>query len=263
LTGFQEPYQWILRICSIGLLIDTLEQLDGRRALEDGLYSWTILRRRLDRAPRLLRDAADLLCTGSSRPVIFLLSRLPALVVVAWWPIHSVPFAVALSTLLVTQLYHFLRRCSFGILGSDQMNLVVIGSSWLCIVVAPKAAAAGLWFMTVQSCLSYAVNGAAKLAAPKWRSGRAMPAIFATHSFGHPTVLRMLVAMPRLNRFLCWLVIVWECSFPLVLVVASPVRLGILATGIFFHAMIAVTMGIHLFIWAFIATYPAIWWSLR
>ena len=253
-------HDWMLRICAVGLTVDTFEQITRRRDFADpGLYSWTIVRRRLDRAPAWLTRLADVLCAGWKRPVLVLSLRLPALALVLSMRTGSAPFALALSLLVAIQLYHFLRRGGLGLLASDQMNLILLGATWLSTVLT-RAPSAGLAFMSAQLCLSYFVNGAAKLAAPAWRSGRALQAIFSTASFGGPALSRLVTETPRLARVASWATIAWECGFPLILIVPAPVRLGFLAAGIMFHAITAVTMGLNQFLWAFPAAYPAIWY---
>jgi hypothetical protein len=256
-------YQWMIRICAVGLLVDTLEQLARRRSFDDdGFYSWTILRRRLEMAPPTLRRLADALCEGSARPVAVLSVRLIALGVVVSFPVGSLCFDVALSLLLAAHLYLLLRRCGLGIEGADATNLLILGSTWLCTVVAHDATTmtAGLCFIAAQTCLAYFAYGVTKLASPTWRSGRALPAALSTYSYGHPTFHRMLADRPRVALFLCWLTMIWESCFPLVLWAPAPVRGLFFLSGVFFHAGIAVTMGIDLLLWAYAATYPAIWW---
>ena len=258
----QTAYQWMLRICAVGLVIDSLEQLARRRELEDGFYAWKILRLRLDTAPPLVRHVADALFQGSARPVAFLVSRLAAVAIAVAWPVGSTPSRVALLILVLAQLYLFLRRCGLGIGGADNMNLIVLGTAWLCTAVAHDKASmtAGLVFITAVTCLAYFAYGITKLASQTWRSGRALPAAVASYSYGHRVFYRPLASRPALGFLLCWLTIGWECLFPLVLVVPPPIRLFLLLSGAFFHFSIAVAMGIDDLLWAYAATYPAIWW---
>jgi hypothetical protein len=159
----------------------------------------------------------------------------------------------------------FLRRAGFGIDGSDQMNLVIVGAAWLAIVVGrtPEALRIGLWFVAAQSVLSYGINGTTKLAARSWRSGRAMAAALSTYTNGDPALYRVVAARPWLGLAACWVTIVWEAAFPIVMVVPEPVVLPILISGALFHLSLAYAMGIHLFVWAFIAPYVAIWMVTR
>ena len=215
-----EAYVWMLRICAIGIGIDVLEQVTRRdRYAEGGLFAWSVLRHRLDLAPGFVRALADAACAGMVRPMIVLGIRAAAALVVAAAPPGSTGFAIALGVLLATQLYHFVRCAGLGTYGADQMNLVIVGAAWLAIVVDGSADGlrVGLWFVAAQSCLSYAINGAAKVASASWRSGRAFSAVFSTYTNGDPRLYRVFAPRPRLARVMCWATMVWECAFPLVL----------------------------------------------
>jgi hypothetical protein len=257
-----DAFVWMLRVCAIGIVVDAIEQLVRRDALgDDGLYAWRILRHRLDLAPRFVRRAADASCAGSRRPAAVLALRLAAVVGVVASPVDSAVFAGALTVLLATQLYHFARRGGLGIYASDQMTLIIVGAAWLGIVVdgSPLGMKLALWFVVAQSCLSYFVNGAAKLFSLTWRSGRALPAVFGTYANGSAGLHGAVASRPRLALLLCWATMLWECAFPLALVVPEPMRIAILVSGVLFHLAIATTMGIHLFVWTFPATYVGIW----
>jgi hypothetical protein len=57
---------------------------------------------------------------------------------------------------------------------------------------------------------------------------------------------------------LAWLVISFECTFPIALAFGKTGSAVYAAIGIAFHISNAVIMGHNTFIWAFVATYPAI-----
>jgi hypothetical protein len=261
-----DAFVWMLRICGVGIALDAVEQLSTLTALDrGGLCAWHVVRHRFDLAPAVVRRVLDAACDGTWRPGLVLASRLLWVTIAALWPPGSALFAIALTALLVTQLYLFIRRAGFGLYGSDQMTLIILASAWLGTVVdtSPLGVKLALWFAVAQSCLSYGVNGVAKLASRSWRSGRALPAVFSTHASGAPVLLQVVEARPGLSRALGWLVLAWECTFPLVLVVPDSIRIGLLISGVVFHATIAMTMGLHLFVWAFIAPYAAIWTITR
>jgi len=55
-----------------------------------------------------------------------------------------------------------------------------------------------------------------------------------------------------------WTTSIFEVLFPAAVLAGGVVLAAWLALGIIFHAGVAVTMGLHMFIWSFCATYPAI-----
>jgi hypothetical protein len=68
----------------------------------------------------------------------------------------------------------------------------------------------------------------------------------------------LLGAHPTVSRFVCWSVIGFECSAPLLILAGTPGAVAIIACGLVFHASIAMLMGLNVFLWAFAATYPAL-----
>jgi hypothetical protein len=86
-----------------------------------------------------------------------------------------------------------------------------------------------------------------------------MRGILSTEGYGVPALSRVLTTYPRADLLLCWSVIAWEVSFPLVLIGSRSAMIGLLAAGVVFHASCAVLMGLNRFPWAFIGCYPAVW----
>jgi hypothetical protein len=257
----ERAYDLMLGICGLGIVIDSLERLTClAKYRADGLFSWVVLRQRLVSMPSPVRRLADALMAGAERLMLVLLLRMAAVVLVVSSPVGSAPFSLGLTLLVFGQLY-VLARSGFGAIGADPMTLVVCGTAWLAVVIArtPLAMRAGLWFVAVQGCLGYVVAGVAKLAAPKWRSGEAMTAVLSTYTYGSPKLFAIFDRQPRLSLLVCWSVMLWEATFPVVLVAPDHVVVAQFALGLLFHASIAGLMGLNLFLAAFPATYVAIW----
>lgn len=156
----------------------------------------------------------------------------------------------------------FLYRNSLGSDGSDQMNLI-IGIALTVLYLQPGNVGLthlSLFFIAAQSILAYFVAGVAKLLSAEWRSGLAVRAIMNTRTYGSLAISRYLSQGNRrgVNLALCWSVILMEMAFPLVLVLPAPYCWLLLAWGICFHLYNAVVMGLNVFFWAFLATYPSI-----
>jgi hypothetical protein len=257
----ERAYTLMLGICGIGIVIDSLERLASiTKYRASGIFSWVVLRQRLVSMPSPIRRLADLLLAGEPGLIVVLLFRIVAVVLVVSSPIGSAPFGFGLTALVLGQVY-VLVRSGFGAIGADPMTLVVCGASWLATVITrtPVAARAGLWFIAAQVCLGYAVAGGAKLAAPKWRSGDAMTTLLSTYTYGSRRFFMLLQRLPWLSRFLCWAVMLWEATFPAVIVLPDELVAVQLALGILFHASIASLMGLNLFLAAFPSTYVAVW----
>lgn len=171
-------------------------------------------------------------------------------------------FALGATQLLLNQVLFNYRR-AFGDDGSDQMNTVVVAVLALC--VGPHSTAflldLGLWFLAAQACLAYCAAGISKLVSPMWRSGEAVYRIFNTATYGTEAIASVLRDRRGLNVFLCWSVIMIETLFPLALVAPTPITLAFLVWGALFHAQCAAIMGLNSFLWAFLSTYPAVFFA--
>jgi len=261
MLGVKHTYFLMLAVCGAGIVIDALERMtSASKYADDGIYSWIVLRQRLVRLPAPLRGLADRLCAGSARLQAVLVLRIAAVALVLVSPFEGVGYSIGLSALVATQAYVFLRTAGFGAQGPDPMTLVICGSAWLTTVVVhgPRAARAGLWFVALQVCLGYVVAGLAKLISATWRSGRAIAAVLSTHTYGHPKLHELVRGRRLLSIFLCWSVMSWEATFPIVLVVPRPAVWPLLALGVLFHLSIAALMGFNGFLFAFPAAYFAI-----
>jgi hypothetical protein len=143
--------------------------------------------------------------------------------------------------------------------GADAQLTLITYSAMALTLVSDTRAVAGycLSFLTLQLCLAYFAAGLHKLRSSSWRNGYALPALLSPRLFGFPAFGAWLVRHRLPTLFLAWATIVWEVSFPVVLVAPREICLGYLACGVLFHLATAFTMGLNKFIWAFLALYPA------
>jgi hypothetical protein len=143
--------------------------------------------------------------------------------------------------------------------GSDQMSLTILGGLVISAATSdPFLQSAGLIFIGVQSVLSYIVSGVAKALSPKWRSGLAVAQIMNTRTYGMEHIGNLLNRLPSLiNIMLCWVVILTESLFFLVLFIPWPWACLLLLWGALFHVVNAYIMGLNTFLWSFVATYPS------
>jgi hypothetical protein len=151
-------------------------------------------------------------------------------------------------------------RSIYGLDGSDQMTLFVsMGLFAASITSSEHVVSLSCWLITLQTCLAYLVAGVAKLISAQWRSGRGLVGILSTSMYGHGALHAFLQTRPNLTCALSWSVILYECSFFLVLAGSRETTLLILATGVMFHVANAAVMGLNNFLWAFVATYPVVY----
>ncbi len=250
----------VLLVCATGLAISTLEFWVIAGSFETtGVYSWRILQMGF-RAPSA--PAVSRLIGGLSTPLAlraFLSLRLLSIVGLFAVPLGSVAFSTSLAVLVATQLLFTVRR-QLGDDGSDQMNSIILLA--MLLTVGPHSDAfilqLGIWFIALQACLSYTTAGIAKLISPTWRSGEAAYRIFNTGTYGMQPVAALMQDRRWLKMAACWSVIGMETLFPLVLVLPAPWIWIFLGWGVLFHVLCAIIMGLNSFVWAFVATYPAI-----
>jgi hypothetical protein len=122
----------------------------------------------------------------------------------------------------------------------------------------PSLALCGVFALAGQATLAYFVAGAAKLASPVWREGGALLGVMQTQSYGDSFAARFAGNRPGFCAFVCWLTIVTETLFPLVLILPPALLMASLACFAAFHFSNAWFMGLNAFIWPFLATYPSV-----
>ena len=253
----------VAKVAAVGLMISSLEFISARRCLQDdGLMSWQVARTR-DRFLGAGASGALLDSVLAYPTVLGLLAFRAALalaVIVAPPGLIPTPWLVFPLALMC---WLFVSRSMYGQDGADQM-LWIIFAGLTFVSVAPTHAVrmAYLWFIAAQGCLSYFTAGVAKFSAKGWRDGTFLTAIVATRIYGHPKAAQLLAAHPRLAMAMSRVIVAWECGFPLVFLLPRPVALAIMATGVCFHLGNAMLMGLNTFLWAFLATYPAIVYAL-
>ena len=253
-------YRLVLILCAIGVAVSTLEFWAIAASFSpSGVYSWRILQWRFG-IPGRIRTSPLVATAFDERGIrVLLLVRLAALAWVVVVPLGSLWFTAGMALLVASNLIFTWRRL-YGDDGSDQMNTIILVT--LLLTVGPHANGfllkLGLWFIALQACLSYTTAGIAKLVSPIWRNGEAIFRIFNTGTYGLSPVARLLERRRWLNRLLCWTVIGMETLFPLCLILPSPWNWVFLGWGFLFHLQCAIVMGLNSFLWAFVATYPAI-----
>jgi hypothetical protein len=166
------------------------------------------------------------------------------------------------SLLILVSCWYLSRRTLFGGDGSDQMGMVVaLGVTLMSTGLAvndPPLAWCGVFAIAGQATLAYPAAGIAKLVSPVWRAGVALPGVMNTQSHGHPAAARIAENWPHFSRSLCWLIMVTESLFPVVLLLRHDLAIASLACFAIFHLANAYFMGLNGFVWSFLATYPSV-----
>lgn len=258
--GFHVAIRQSVLLASIGLSVSMLEKLITRRHFaDDGLLSWNVSRHRQTwtmegRTGALFGSLLSYRSYVALLGLILAATLLMPLGITRYW-LFPILTLIVLGSLLLSGI-----RNPYGLDGSDQMNLVLFSAAFLSSFAAAESVGekACVWFVALQSCASYVIAGVAKLVSPDWRSGKALIGILSTNGYGNQTVYEVLRRKTWLAAVLCWGVIVFECTFPVVLFAGPVTATAFLLAGVAFHGGIALIMGLNNFFWAFIAAYPAV-----
>lgn len=169
---------------------------------------------------------------------------------------------VILSTLLLTSALLSLRYRGTFNGGSDLMTAVVLTGSLLGDLLPRPLGGAklGLLWISLQSLLSYWIAGLVKGQHLSWWTGRELKLYFGLSSFRPGiNILSLDSARPALIA-LSWSTLLFECGSPIVLWKPNwvPTFLGLAAL---FHFGIALFLGLNRFFFAWIASFPALYWA--
>ena len=138
---------------------------------------------------------------------------------------------------------------------SDRLMLIVLLGVFICFTYKYNA---GLIFISVNSLLVYFFTGYKKLISSLWRNGDAIFIIMNTEIYGKYNIASFVKDKKKLRLIICWSTILFQLTFPLTLF-NEYILITYLVLGLFFHLFIAITMKLHNFLYAFISTYPAIY----
>jgi hypothetical protein len=254
----------VAKLAAVSSLLSCLEIMTIPAQLRDcGLMSWAVAR--LRRRWLACGPLATGLNFALAYPNIWILLILRALLASAilLGP-HSAAWNPWLLCLSAVVFWLTVVRSNYGLDGADQMTWIIVAAlALVSLVPTPFVKGVCLWFLALQVCLSYGTAGLAKAVSRGWRDGSFLAAILGTQIYGHPTLANLLRTRRLWARVLANQIIIWECAFPLVLVVPGPVAAVFLASGALFHLANAYLMGLNTFLWSFVATYPAVMWCVQ
>ena len=170
------------------------------------------------------------------------------------WPTRYSLLSLALVSLL------FNLRCPEGNDGSDQMSLFVIVSTAIAELLSTTTCSTiVLFFVAGQSALAYGTSGFLKIRESGWRNGEFPTAVLATSTFGNRSVLTLFQKSRALRIIAGWSVALGDCLLAVAFALPPVVSLIILLFGVGLHIGIARILGLNTFLWAFAATYPAVY----
>lgn len=252
----------VTRLVGVSVAVSAAEWLVARRAFaEDGVLGWPLLRSR----SRLRGDGSVARVLGglfSARGFAGLqMARLLAGLALVFAVADPVARPAALFVATVAAGLTNLRQFGVGVIGGDRMRLAVLGALALREIApdSARAASAALWFIAGQCALAYVTSGLLKWwRTPEWRNGSAVGFLLRAKFMGDADLAAWLLAHPGSNRVVTWGVLALEVGFPLALLGGPTVAAGFVAGAFLMHLGIGHFMGLAPFLWAFLASYPAV-----
>ena len=147
--------------------------------------------------------------------------------------------------------------------GSDAMTLILLSTlcarAWLSGTA--DATSACLYYIAVQSGLSYAISGIAKIREAGWRSGATLKRYLGEPYYDVPTIVSQLTSPRGVCLVLSWSLIAFELGA--VMLPWTPFLVAPwLLLGAAFHLANFLAFGLNRFALIWVATYPALWWAL-
>ncbi|MEU5197230.1 alpha/beta fold hydrolase [Streptomyces scabiei] len=245
------------RLAAATSLTSSLEYLTQRHEMgKGGMNDWEIARDSIAHATPLVRRLIDLASGQRTTTALHVTRAAVASAMLlpgrsAWRGAGSL-FLGATSALLGP-------RQHYGSDGADQVaTLVQLATGGARLVPSPAAKDALLWYVALQSNLSYLVSGWVKLLGPDWRDGSALPGVMRTHTYGHQGMHTWIRNNPRAARLLAHSVLALECLFPLAYLKDGRLTRPVLASAAAFHLANGYFMGLGRFATAFPAMHPLI-----
>lgn len=150
-------------------------------------------------------------------------------------------------------------RASAGLDGADQMITILFTVLFLAYAIGgPTAERYALYFIAFQASLAYLAAGLSKFYSVKWRKEPMLAGILSSETYGTRSVSEWLSLHPTVDIIITRFTFIYEILFPVALILPPSFCLMVIFCAGIFHASTAIVMGLNTFFWAFLATYPAV-----
>lgn len=258
-------YRAILLILSIGLLIAALEDLKARSVFHSkGLLSWKVSRfsfKWLTKGP--LSKVFDLLLNDKGFKTTIVL-RIGGSGLLFLYALLNLISPLLLCILLFLNVLIAIRS-PYSLDGAYQVNLILLFalSIGATFGVESQVSVLCLWFVVAELIVAYFISGITKFFSPIWRKPYALNVIFSTRTYGHRGFYQLVQKSDMVTIVASWFVFLFEALFFTVLLFPSHYAIFFLIIGASFHFFNAFFMGLNSFFFAFLATYPALFYCVN
>lgn len=246
----------------IYIMIDSFEKIfNCREYFSGGLLSWDMLRKNssFTSKPQSFRTFIDVIFPA--RPWMFLIVfRMLCGLSLFVLPFNSPLFAFLYASLFIIGFLMNLRNTAYRTETENRFSLIIIGTLLLRSLSPTDAVTlASFWFIGLLVCLSYLVAGISMLMNRDWRKGTGFEYLITSVELIPLKKINSFFEKHKiLSRLMNWLIILFECAFPVVLFAGQIVVWCFLVLGIVFHLSIAFGFRMGSFFWVCLATYPAL-----
>lgn len=242
-----------VRLISIAAFLQGLEMLLAKKCWsEGGLWSWSILKKEYSGR---LEKFLDFCLKPQGFQILMALQT-----------------ALALINIFVGS--HLINGFLFGTVfltavrwrgtfngGSDYMTALVLAASFIAGFFAKDSLGqlACFAYIGIQSIMSYFVAGIAKIKQGSWHNGKALTQFLLHSNYLVDSTTKSLVNKPSFALMASIIILIFECTFPVVLL---DLRLCLiyLCVGFLFHLENFFVLGLNRFVFAWLASYPAIYY---
>lgn len=242
-----------VRFISLAVFFQGIELLQSKKYWSDeGIWSWNILKQ--EYSGLLQRLFGFFLQQKHFSILIWIQVALSILNVFL-----GIPFINGILFFLI--LFSVIRWRGTVNGGSDYMTALILLATFIAGFF-PKDSVVQIMCFTyigVQAILSYFVAGLTKLQHRAWYTGKALKQLLLHSNYLVDTTTKSLVSRPTLAFLASFVILIFECTFPLVLV-DQKICLFYLGVALLFHIENFFVLGLNRFIFAWLAAYPSIYY---
>lgn len=254
--GPYELLRVVVAFSAVASIIGSLEWLALRAHLQDSeIYSW--------RVQQIAHDRVRLFDRLFAHPTVVVLPTAQVLFSAALLFPGLSPALAGWACLGAATCSLFLSlRGIDGFNGGDAMAKVVLLLGAICFLSGSQVMIqAGLVFVSGQLVIAYSTPGWCRIFDRNWHNGTKILGVMRTETFGRPAVWDLLRSNRWLARFVSSGIAVWEAFFLVYLFLPIELLLPVLLIGVIFHSTNAIVMGLNIFPWSFLGSYPAFIWT--
>ena len=242
---------------AIASIVGSAEWLYLHRHFKNtAVYSWKVRRTSVSGPLKFLDRVFDY-------PVFLIVPAIQLLFsAVLLIPLESHLLIGTCCLVVVTCYFLVSYRGVDGFNGGDAMAKLVMLTGSICYLSQSDIAIqASVYFIAFQMIVAYSTPGWFRTFDNDWHNGTKILGVMRTETFGRDGVWNLLRNNPRFTKLVSSSIAIWETLFILYFLLPPEILLVALLIGVIFHYTNAVVMGLNIFIWSFIESYPAVFYA--